>query len=102
MGKHLTVKEKLNAENELRENRAKIKELRNQINAIKYRNKKLENYLERRKASKYNGLFSQDGLCYKLYGKKSREMTTEEKREYEAIAKLIRQKKKLEYDNENL
>ena len=96
MGKHLTVKEKLNAENELRENRAKIKELRNQINVIKYRNKKLENYLELRKYSKYNGLFSQDGLCYKLYEKKASELTIEERREYDAITKLIRQRKKLE------
>lgn len=96
MGKHLTVQEKLNAENELKENRAKIKELRNQINAIKYRNKKLENYLELRRHSKYNGLFSQNGLCYQLYNKKASELTIEERREYNAITKLIRQRRRLE------
>lgn len=96
MGKHLTIEEKLNAENELKENRAKIKLLQQEINGLKYRNKKLLYYLENRKNSKYKGLFSENGLCYKLYGKKAIEMTVEERREYDAITKLIRQRKKLE------
>jgi hypothetical protein len=96
MGKHLGVEEKLNAENELKENRAKIKLLQKEINGLKYRNKKLLYYLENRKNSKYKGLYSADGLCYKLYGKKASEMTREERREYDFIAKRIRQRKRLE------
>lgn len=86
MGKHLTIEEKHNASNELLENRAKIKELREQINALKYRNKRLENYLHNVKhISKYNGLYYESGEMYKLFGKKKSELTKEELRQYNAI-----------------
>ena len=70
MGKHLTIEEKLNAENELKENRLVMKWLRQRINEIKYRNSKLENYLGNKKNSKYEGLYGIEGSCYKMFGKK--------------------------------
>lgn len=86
MGKHLTIEEKHNASNELLENRAKIKELREQINALKYRNKKLENYLHSVKhISKYNGLFYESSMMHKQFGKKKCDLTKEELRKYNAI-----------------
>ena len=96
MGKHLTIEEKMNAENELKMNRNFIKLLRQQINEIKKRNAKLENFLDHKKYSEHCGMYGIDGLCYKLYGKKASELNQREKREYEAIARVLRERRKLE------
>lgn len=101
MGKHLSVKEKLNAENELKENNAKIKNLRNQINQLMYRNTKLRNHLASRKRSKHNGMFGIDGVCYKMFGKKACELSVEERRKYDNYTKAIRTKKAKEIKDEN-
>ena len=93
MGKHLTIEEKLNAENELKENRLVMKWLRQRINEIKYRNSKLENYLVNKKNSKHEGLYGIDGSCYKLFGKKFRDLTVEQRREYHRITKINRDNK---------
>ena len=82
MGRHLSVEEKHNAANELMENRDKIEDLREQINALRYRNRKLYYYLYCSKKSKYNGLFTEQGECYQKYGKKARDLSAEERREY--------------------
>lgn len=103
MGKHLSVAEKHNAKNELIENREKIKELRQQMNALKYRNKKLLYYLKNVKKSKHNGLFAEKGLCHEMFGEKASELTQEEKREYWKIKnRESRAKKKEVKGNENL
>ena len=95
MGKHLSVEEKHNAKNELIENRKKIKELKQQINALKYRNQKLLYHLKSAKKSKHNGLFAEKGLCHKMFGKKASELTQKEKREYWNIKnRELRAKKK--------
>lgn len=93
MGKHLTLEEKLNAENELKENRFIMSWLRQQMANFKYRNKKLENYLKQRKYSKYNGIYGIDGGCYKMFGKKFRELTVEERREYHKEMRVRRKQK---------
>jgi hypothetical protein len=86
MGKHLTIEEKHNASKELEENREKIKALREQINALKYRNKRLENYLHNVKhISQYGGLFYENGDMYKQFGKKKSDLTVEELREYNKV-----------------
>ena len=96
MGKHLTIEEKLNAENELKENRLIMKWLREQLNAFKYRNARLTNYLEYKDKSKHEGLYGIDGSCYKMFGKKFRDLTVEEKREYHRVTKQNRRKTKTE------
>ena len=101
MGKHLSVAEKHNAKNELIENRKKIKELRQQMNALKYRNQKLLYYLNKAKKSKHNGLFAEKGLCHEMFGKKASELTKEEKREYWKIKCREARAKKKEVKNEN-
>ena len=87
MGKHLSIEEKLNAENELKENSFKIKQLREEINALKYRNKKLTYFLEASRKSKHKGLYGIDGTCYKMFSKRYRELNVEEEREYNKIMK---------------
>ena len=94
MGKHLSIEEKLNAENELKENMAKIKELRNEIKKINYRNGRLRNYLAFKNRSKHQGMFGIDGICYKMFGKKSCELTVEERRKYDNYTKKLRNQKK--------
>ena len=96
MGKHLTYEEKLNAENELKFNRQLITVFREQINKLQYRNERLKNFLEKKKFSEHNGMYGINGLCYKLYGKKADELNIRERREYDAIAELLRERKKLE------
>ena len=96
MGKHLSIAEKLNAENEFYENKIKMKWLREQLNALKYRNARLEYYLVNRKNSKYNGLYGINGTCYKMFGRKFSELTVEEKRKYHSITKEQRKIKALE------
>lgn len=85
MGKHLTVEEKHNAPNELKENNDKIKELRQQINVLRTRNTKLRAFMYSSKRSEHNGLFSEKGMVYQLYGCSYKEMTDEQKREYNRI-----------------
>lgn len=96
MGKWLTVEEKLNAENEVKLINRYIKLLKQEINNLKYRKERLKTHIEHKKYSEHNGLYGINGLCYKLYGKKASEMTEKERREYDAIAKLLRERKKLE------
>jgi hypothetical protein len=85
MGKHLTVEEKHNAPNELKENNAKIKELRQEINKYRTRNGKLRAYIYSSARSEYNGLYSEQGLIYQLFGCTAREMTAEQRREYNRL-----------------
>lgn len=85
MGKHLTYEEKLNAENERNENRLIMKWLREQLNALKYRNERLTYYLKHRDKSKHNGLYGIDGTCNMMFGKRFRDLTAEEKREYNRV-----------------
>lgn len=117
MGGHLTYEEKLNAETELQENKAKIKLLRAEINTLKYKNhrqrvcdvdtklrnvarisllkvqikmllqrdRRLTHYLKYREASKHNGLYGIDGDCFKMFGKRFRALTAEERRKYNRI-----------------
>lgn len=96
MGKHLTVEEKHNAPNELKENNAKIKSLREEINKYKKRNEKLRAYIYKSKKSKHNGLFSEKGMCYQLFGCTYNEMTPEQKRQYNRLkVKEYRENKKI-------
>lgn len=85
MGKHLTIEEKHNAPTELKENKAKIKELTQQINVLRTRNKKLRMYLDRTKQSEYKGLFAENSMVFKMFGCKYNEMTVEQKREYNRL-----------------
>lgn len=87
MSKHLSIEEKLNAENELAENIEKIKQLKDQIKLLMYRNNKLRRHIYSRKRSKYNGLYGIDGVCYTLFGKKAIDLDIEEKREYNRLMK---------------
>lgn len=100
MGKHLTIEEKKNAEVELRINREFIKLIKKYtkqiIAEIQKRNIRLENFLQNKKYSEHCGMYGMNGLCYKLYGKKADELNMREKREYEAVAKVLRERKKLE------
>ena len=96
MGKHLTVEEKLNAENELKFNKQLIKLLREQIRNLQCRNEKLKYCIQHKNYNKHCGLYGVNSICYKLYGKKASELTVKERREYDAIAKLLRERKKLE------
>ena len=93
MTKHLTIPEKLNAENELKDNVAKIKALRNEIKLLNRRNQRLRNHLYSRYRSKHNGMFGIDGLCFKMFEKKAKDLTVEERRQYDNTAKAIRKKK---------
>lgn len=85
MGKHLTVEEKHNAPNELKENNAKIKELRQEINKYRKRNEKLRAYIYTSKRSEHNGLFTEKSMVYKLFGCGYGEMTDEQRREYNRL-----------------
>lgn len=85
MGKHLTVEEKHNAPNELKENNEKIKALRQDINKLRLRNAKLRAYMYSAKRSEHNGLFSEQGLVYQLFGCTYNEMTPEQLREYNRL-----------------
>ena len=94
MGKHLTVEEKHNAPNELKENNAKIKELIKEVNRLRIRNTKLRAFIYSSKRSEYNGLFSEQGMLYQLYGCKFTELTPEQKREYNRIKSRESRKKR--------
>ena len=100
MGKHLTIEEKLNAENEVKENLEKIKELKNEIHKIKRRNERLRNHIYFKTRSKHNGLYGIDGVCYKMFGKKRSDLTVQERRMYDNQTKAIRTRKKNEIGNE--
>ena len=93
MGKHLTIEEKLNADNELQQNRIIMKWLRKQLNAFKYRNHKLENYLHHKNKSKHNGLYGINGSCYTMFGKKFKDLTIEERRAYHQEMRIRRNQK---------
>lgn len=101
MTKHLTIKEKLNAEKELEKNINRIKELRNEIHEINKRNRRLRNHLYSRKRSKHNSMYGIDGVCYKLFRKKACELSVEERRKYDNCTKAIRTKKAKEKKDEN-
>lgn len=93
MGKHLSVEEKLNAQNEYSENLKKIemlkleyiekeKENKIKIKELQLRNRKLKTFLENRKKSPYGGLYPLNGICYKMFGKKREDLTPKEATEY--------------------
>jgi hypothetical protein len=94
MGKHLTVEEKHNAPNELKENNEKISALRKDINKLRLRNAKLRAYIYSSKRSEHNGLFSEKGLVYQLFGCKYNELTDEQRREYNRLKVAEHRKKK--------
>lgn len=115
MGKHLSIEEKLNAPEEFAQLKIKLAELRLERGQLKYslrqkycepfkeqlgarlvevnqkihsltlRKTKLEYFLEAKKKSKYDGLHAAQGVCYKMFGKKARDMSIEEKRQYERV-----------------
>lgn len=123
MGKHLSVEEKLNATKEMEEIKAKIPQLRLKRGQLKYlyrrqyservkaeyqsrieeisreicglllRKRKLNNFLRNTKDSKYGGNYSKHGVCYRLFKKKSRELTIEETREYDRFMRERAKKK---------
>lgn len=95
MDKHLTIEEKLNAEIELKENREKIKQLREEINKLKYRNQRLLYFLNNRKyhGGKHGGLCYAESDTYKKYGKKKNELTKEELKEYNRLKQREHRKK---------
>ena len=99
MGKNLSIEEKKNAEVEYKANKKKIlklrrerqdalycaelktysdrkryflnraKEKREQIDFLLERNARLRSFLKSKKYSKYKGMFAQNGVCYKMFGK---------------------------------
>lgn len=113
MGKHLSVKEKINAPKEMEKIKAKIPQLRLERGQLKYllkrkysesvraeyqgriaeinqeiktlmlRKMQLDNFLSNIKISKYGGNHYKDSICYKLFKKKRSELTIEEAREYD-------------------
>jgi RNA polymerase-binding transcription factor DksA len=86
MGKHLSIKEKLNAENELIQNRNEVLELRKELKIItdtarreeliarwqdlKKRNKKLSTHIKDSKKSVHKGKYGINGICYNMFCKK--------------------------------
>jgi hypothetical protein len=109
MGKHLSINEKLNAQNELIKNRKEIlylrKEIKDLVNNIKKeelvlkiqtlknRNKKLKNHILYSKKSVHNGKYGINGICYNLFGKKTCELNKEELSIYNKIMKERSRKK---------
>lgn len=105
--KHLSAEEKLNA-NDLRlKNKQRIKELREELRKARcqckddeYINKarqeiaelhkknyKLKQFISRQKRSTYSGMFEVYGECYKMFGKKRKELTPEEQTIYNSYMK---------------
>jgi hypothetical protein len=109
MGKHLSIKEKLNAENEYEQNlgiiydiKDKIRESKDfvykqelwvKVKEIRKRNKKLLNHIYSSRRSKHRGLYGINGICYNMFGKKSCELNKEERTEYNKIMKARQRKK---------
>jgi hypothetical protein len=62
---------------------ARIVEINQEIRATALRKTKIDNFLEGSRKSKYAGLHAAQGACYKMFGKKARDMSIEEKRQYE-------------------
>lgn len=106
MGKHLTIKEKLNAEVELKNNKIKLKQLRAEkrnltkesnefkqikelITSLQDRNRKLRNHIHyiKYKTSRNMGKPCFISPIYKKYGKTISELTKEELREYNRLKK---------------
>lgn len=120
MGKHLSVEEKLNAPKEMEEIKAKIPQLRLERGKLKYlvrrkysdglkdeyesrikeindemrllnsKKVKLDNYLRNTKKSKYEGNYSRESVCYKVFGKKRSELSQEESRIYDRVMRELR------------
>ena len=103
MGKHLSVEEKLNAENEYAQNleiiydikdeireskdKAYKQELWAEVRELRKRNDKLRNHIYARKHSKHNGMYGINGICYTMFGKKACELNKEERSEYNKVMK---------------
>lgn len=117
MAKHLSIEEKLNAQNEYYQNleiiydiKDKIREAKDfaykqelwvKVREIRKRNKKLLNHIYSRRHSKHNGMYGINGICYNMFGKKSCELNKEERTEYNKIMKARhRQRKGNLYDRE--
>lgn len=105
----LSYAEKHNAESERKENQERLQELimlrrkiypykreeyideynelTEEINILRKRNKKLYNHLINCKISKHNGCYGENGVCYKMYGKSAKELTSEQRREYNRLMK---------------
>lgn len=110
MGKHLSVEEKLNAENEYVQNleiiydiKDKIRETKDfaykqelwvKVKEIRKRNKKLLNHIYSRRHSKHNSMYGINGICYNMFGKKACELKKEELREYNKIMKARQRERK--------
>ena len=124
MAKHLSVEEKINAEEEFKRNKEEITYLRKhrksliylsqrkrfannkdnllrgaeesmeKIRQLQTRNKKLQSVIYWRSKSPYKGLFSARGECYKMFGKTKSELTVEECREYDKFMRAKLRKKK--------
>lgn len=110
MGKHLSVDEKLNAKNEYLNNldiiddiKMEIKNSKNieynqmlktEIKEIRKRNKKLLNHIYSSRYSKHSGLYGINGICYTMFGKKTCELTKEERTEYNKVMKARQRAKK--------
>lgn len=129
MGKHLTYQEKLNAHNELKENKKKIKRIRQKRELLKYnqklkgghlisdeeidkltqeilvimkRQKKLRNFLYNSKKSKHHAMFGINGDCFQMYGQRFMDLPKEQKREYMRLKQRESRKKKKGDNNENI
>ena len=126
MGKHMTIEERLNAQNEFDEIKAKLPKLRVQKNNLKYlmalkssaskkaeylakinelseqidtlskRRRKLCAFLKDRQKSKYNGLFRLQTESYKLLGKSRADFTREDWRIYDRYMHRLRREKEKE------
>lgn len=82
MGKWLSIEEKQNAQTELDNNLAVIKEYRANIQTLQRRNERLKHYLNNCKKTNTQGMSYTKGECFEKYGKTYRQLNQEEKREY--------------------
>lgn len=87
------------------ENKLELKqkkfEIKIKLDELRSENVRLTNYLRNRVYSKYKGLKHKQGLCYKIYKKTARELTSEQRKEYDQIRYKLK-KGELTYEKLNL
>lgn len=93
MGKWLTIEEVKNAQVEKDANIEKIENLKLEIKKLKLRNKRLKRVLNLKSYNSYR----KNSVIYKMFGKCGKDLTKEERREYNKIKqKELREKRKME------
>ena len=87
------------------ENKLELKqrkfEIKIQLDELRSENVRLTHYLRNRVYSKYKGLKHKQGLCYKIFKKTARELTSEQRKEYDQIRYKLK-KGELTYEKLNL